>query len=98
MKYRLAVLIFCFQLIVATPSFAEANVHAEANVQTQPVAQTPEEPRPVLAVPPGYHYETHGRRDPFVNPIPKPPPVPVVVEVKPDRPPGLKGAYVNDVS
>ena len=43
----------------------------------------------MLAVPPGYKYEPRGRRDPFVNPIPKPvapePEIPLV------RPPGLKG-------
>jgi hypothetical protein len=95
MKYRLVGLIFCFELMVTSPSFA-----AEANVQSTPpaVAHVPEEPLPVLGVPQGYRYESHGRRDPFVNPIPKPPPASVVAEVKPERPPGLKGALVSEVA
>src|SRR2546423_3645350 len=94
MKYRIAILVLCFELILVTPSFAEVNV---AQV-TPPVIHVPEEPRSVLGAPQGYRYESRGRRDPFVNPIPKPPPVPVVVEVVPERPPGLKGALVKEVS
>jgi hypothetical protein len=41
--------------------------------QAQPPAPKPaEEPPPPLAVPKEYHYNGRGRRDPFVNPIPKP--------------------------
>jgi len=57
-------------------------------------APPPDEPPPVLAVPKDYKYSASGRRDPFVNPVPKPvsatPPVPVV------RPPGLKGVLVAE--
>src|SRR5262245_13996078 len=59
--------------------------------------QPQEEQAPVLAVPKDYHYNARGRRDPFVNPVPKPvqraaaaPPPPVV------RPPGLKGVLVAE--
>jgi hypothetical protein len=93
MKYRLVGLIFCFELMVTSPSFGEANVPP-----TPSVAHVPDEPRSVLAVPEGYRYESHGRRDPFVNPVPKPPVVAVAAEIKPDRPPGIKGALVNDVA
>jgi len=41
--------------------------------QAQPPAPKPaEEPPSPLAVPKEYHYNGRGRRDPFVNPIPKP--------------------------
>ena len=62
--------------------------------QTKPAVE--EEPPPVLSVPPEYRYDPRGRRDPFVNPIPKPvpeePPVPVI------RPPGLKGVLLNEAN
>jgi hypothetical protein len=52
---------------------------------------------PVLSVPKDYHYNARGRRDPFVNPVPKPvqrvTPQPVVQAV---RPPGLKGVLVAE--
>ncbi len=47
-----------------------------------------------MTVPPGFKFETAGRRDPFVNPVPKPvkpePEVPVV------RPPGPKGVLLSE--
>src|SRR5205823_11152412 len=46
---------------------------ATAFPQAQPQQQPPpEEPPPVFAVPKEYRYNARGRRDPFVNPIPKP--------------------------
>lgn len=67
------------------------------------LAQTPAapapaapEPPPVLGVPEGYRYESQGRRDPFVNPVPRPATpagaVPVV------RPPGLRGVLVTEAN
>jgi hypothetical protein len=56
-----------------------------------------EDPPPALSVPPGYRYEPRGRRDPFVNPVPKQQggvqaePVPVI------RPDGLPGVLVSEV-
>jgi hypothetical protein len=47
-----------------------------------------------LAVPDGYRYEQGGRRDPFVNPIPKPPTPPPLVPTA--RPPGLAGVLVAE--
>jgi len=65
--------------------------------QPPAAAPPPEEPPSVLSVPKDYHYNARGRRDPFVNPIPKPavktpvaPPPPVT------RPPGLKGVLVSE--
>jgi len=64
----------------------------------QPATPPPtEEPLPVLAVPKDYKYDARGRRDPFVNPVPKPaasagPAAPVV------RPPGLKGVLMAEAT
>ena len=55
-------------------------------------AKTPveDEPAPALAVPEDYRYEARGRRDPFVNPIPKPvAPPPEIPTVRPDGLPGV---------
>jgi hypothetical protein len=50
----------------------------------------------VLSVPLTYRYDPRGRRDPFVNPIPKPnPPEPEIPVV---RPPGLKGVLLNEAN
>jgi Tfp pilus assembly protein PilP len=50
-----------------------------------------------LTVPVGFKYQAEGRRDPFVNPVPKP-----VAELAPDnkpliRPDGLPGVLVSEV-
>jgi hypothetical protein len=55
----------------------------------------PEEPRSVLAVPKDYRYNARGRRDPFVNPVPKPKTAAPVAPLT-TRPPGLKGVLVNE--
>ena len=68
--------------------------------QAQKLAAPPQqqdEQAPVLSVPRDYHYNARGRRDPFVNPIPKPvqkaaPPPPAQAV----RPPGLKGVLVAE--
>lgn len=95
MKYRIAILILC-----AVTAF-ELSALAQVHVQVPPAASvTPkgsDEPVPVLAVPQGYRYDARGRRDPFVNPIPKPAP-PAVPEAQAARPSGLKGALVEEVT
>jgi hypothetical protein len=54
---------------------------------------------PVLAIPEGYVYDAAGRRDPFVNPIPPPPPSSVGGPMIPDvRPAGLPGVLLNEAS
>lgn len=60
-----------------------------------PAAKVPQEdPPPAMAVPQGYKNDMKGRRDPFINPVPKPiapePEIPVV------RPPGLKGLLLAE--
>ena len=71
-------------------------VYPQAPAQPPAAAAAPpqEEPPPVLTVPKDYRYNTRGRRDPFVNPVPKPaspePPAAVL------RPPGLKGVLMAE--
>lgn len=63
--------------------------------QTAAADLPPGELLPPLTVPRGYRYEPRGRRDPFVNPVPKP-----VAEAgnKPVvRPDGLPGVLVNEL-
>jgi hypothetical protein len=85
MMHRLSVLFFAFAA-VALPAFSQ-------QPKPQQNAAPPDAPPP-LSVPAGYHYEPRGRRDPFVNPIPKPAEeehaAPVV------RPPGLKGVLISE--
>jgi hypothetical protein len=52
----------------------------------------------VLAVPKNYRYNAQGRRDPFVNPVPKPP-TPTAAKAAPVcTAPGLKGVPVTQMS
>jgi len=64
----------------------------------QPQAKQEDEPPPAMAVPPSYKFQTRGRRDPFVNPVPKP--VDKKEEQKPPivRPPGLKGVMLSEAN
>jgi hypothetical protein len=54
----------------------------------------PAEEAPVLSVPKDYRYTARGRRDPFVNPVPKPKGTAAALE--PPRPPGLKGVALRE--
>lgn len=57
-----------------------------------------EEQTPVLTVPKDFRYNANrGRRDPFVNPVPKPKVVANTPRQEPPRPPGLKGVRVAEV-
>jgi len=56
-----------------------------------------EEPTPVLTVPKDCRYNTGpGRRDPFVNPVPKPKVAANAPRQEPPRPPGLRGVRVGE--
>ena len=100
MKYRLAILFFCFQVMVVVPLIAQVQPPAQSPAKAPAAPAPAEEPRPVLGVPEGYEYLPRGRRDPFVNPVPKPPPGPgpAAKPPEPPRPPGLKGATVEEVT
>jgi len=62
--------------------------------QSQPTPASPEDPLPVLTVPKDFRYNARGRRDPFVNPVPKP--KGIAAAPAPLRPPGLKGVAVRE--
>jgi hypothetical protein len=61
----------------------------------QPPAKQEEDPVPAMAVPSTYKFQSRGRRDPFVNPVPKP----VAQARVPDvRPPGLPGVLLSEAT
>jgi len=81
---------------------AAADVKAAATAKKDPAAgkkaqakgknakAVDEDAPPTLTVPEGYRYEIAGRRDPFVNPVPKPPaPAPDIPTIRPDGLPGV---------
>ena len=82
------------ELKAATPAPAPAAAKApEASTQ---IAEE-DEPPPPLTVPRGYRYEPRGRRDPFVNPVPKPTGAAAVATQPIVRPDGLPGVLVSEV-
>ncbi len=89
MTYRVFILISILTLAFSLTVFPQA-----AEQKPPAAAAPPEEPPPVLAVPKDYHYNPRGRRDPFVNPVPKP--KAAVVAPPSARPPGLKGVLVAE--
>lgn len=93
MMYRAIVLICFLSAALSLRLDLKAQSQSKAPPQKQ---QEQEDALPVLTVPPGYKYDARGRRDPFVNPIPKPkdeqPVTPVV------RPPGLRGVLVSETT
>ena len=66
-------------------------VFPQAQSQNSPA----EEPPPVLAVPKDYRYNARGRRDPFVNPVPRPKAA-TPAALPSARPPGLKGVLLSE--
>jgi len=95
--------ILIFMVTMALDLSAQAKAY-QAKGKAKSKAKAPEaapvdEGPPPMHVPQGYKYDRKGRRDPFINPVPKPvaseddkPVVPAV------RPPGLKGVLVNEVN
>ena len=89
MTHRIHILISVLILGLALTAFPQAKPAA-------PPPAPAEEPAPVLSVPKDYKYDQRGRRDPFVNPVPKPK---VVVIAPPSaRPAGLKGVLVAEAT
>jgi len=85
-----------FVLLLTLTLSVTVFVHAQTPTPPAPAAPQ-EDPLPALAVPKNYHYNAHGRRDPFVNPVPKPKATAGASPVVPKRPPGLKGVLVEEV-
>jgi len=89
---RRAFILGIFVLVLSPMGFSQAQLAAPNQA---------EEPLSPLAVPKEYHYNGRGRRDPFINPIPKPV---VPVTAGGPRPPqcpqaqGLKGVLVGQAA
>jgi len=80
-------------LTIATLGFAIYAQTPAAPPAAQP-AKPVEEPPPAMAVPQVYRFQTRGRRDPFVNPVPKPAAPVAVVPI--ERPKGPKGVLLSE--
>jgi hypothetical protein len=83
-------------LFLLAASVGQALAQAPPPKGAQPPAKQEDEAPPAMAVPPQYKFETRGRRDPFVNPVPKP--VAPVALAPAVRPPGLKGVLVSEAN
>src|SRR5438132_11493180 len=96
--YRVFILVGILSLAFSWTAFPQA---APANPPAPAAAPAPpEEPAPPLSVPKSYRYDRRGRRDPFVNPIPKPLQQKAAAGVAPPsaRPDGLKGVLVAEAT
>ena len=93
MNYR-----FVLLLILGMVTFPAWERESVARTMPPQEEQEEEVELPALAIPTGYRYDPSGRRDPFVDPVPPPPPEvidtgPVIPTV---RPPGLPGVLLNE--
>jgi hypothetical protein len=92
MKHRVLLLV-ALALTWASTAIPQARKPAQPAVP----ALVEDEPPSVFIVARDYKYDARGRRDPFINPVPKPVvekrAAPVVV-----RPPGLKGVLVVEAA
>jgi len=83
--------IFVLILTLSRPGLSQAQ---QAQPQTPP-----EEPPPALSVPKDYRYNARGRRDPFVNPVPKPVQRAAAAPAETRQcPQGLKGILVGQAT
>ena len=71
---KMTVLIVIFVLLLSPMAFSQAQPPPPAAPAPAPAPKPEEPPLSPLAVPKDYHYNGRGRRDPFINPIPKPAP------------------------
>jgi hypothetical protein len=97
---KIFILIAIFILALSSMAFPQAQPQKPPE---EPPQKPPEEPLPVLAVPKDYRYTSRGRRDPFVNPIPKPVTPPAAagrppVAVTCPQPQGLKGIMLSQTT
>jgi Tfp pilus assembly protein PilP len=79
----------------AAPQAAATTPPAKAPAKAPAKVQVEDDP-PVLTVPEGFRYDQRGRRDPFVNPVPKAPAPRSQEEQLPPRPDGLPGVLVGE--
>jgi hypothetical protein len=88
--YRIIISVIMLIVGLGLVAYPQAPAQAPAAAAAPPQ----EEPPPMLTVPKDYRYNTRGRRDPFVNPVPKPPSTEPPAAIQ--RPPGLKGVLVAE--
>lgn len=92
----------------AANAASAAKTPATADAPKKPAADDPksaaaksakvDDPPPALSVPPGFEYTPRGRRDPFVNPVPRTQVAGTTEEALPlARPDGLPGVLVSEV-
>ena len=81
-------------LLFAVCAVVETTAQAPAPAAKPVDQRTIEEPVSALAVPTNFRYNALGRRDPFVNPVPKP--VRAESDIPKDRPRGLKGVLLSE--
>jgi hypothetical protein len=88
---RLFILII---MVTAGAGTLQAQAKSKAAPPAKAAGPPKVEPPPAMAVPKDYQYDRRGRRDPFINPVPKPvnagPAIPAI------RPPGLPGVLVSE--
>ena len=85
-------------ILFSLPMALVLGVVAQAAFQQPRPGQPPPPPTegetlPVMAVPQSYRYDSRGRRDPFVNPVPKPKTTAIVPII---RPKGLAGVMISE--
>lgn len=84
-----------YRILIAGYLISVGGMAAFAQAAQQP-AEVPQDPPPAMSVPEGYKYDQRGRRDPFVNPVPRP--VDPEPEIPAVRPPGLRGILISEVT
>jgi len=86
-----------YRVLAVTIFWIAAWALPELSQAAQPATPPPpDDPPPVLSVPKDYKYDSRGRRDPFVNPVPKPVSAAGTPAAPAIRPPGLKGVLVAE--
>ena len=83
-------------LLLATIIELVGFAQTPAQPKGAPPPKQEDEPPPAMAVPPAYRFESRGRRDPFVNPVPKPVSAAPLLPIA--RPPGLKGVLLSEAT
>src|SRR5712671_1688222 len=97
MMYRAFIILGTLTLAVSLSAFAQAP--SPQPPAPAAAAPPPEEPPPPLAVSKDYRYNPRGRRDPFVNPVPKPVQAQRAAVVPPSaRPDGPRGVLIAEVT
>ena len=88
------VILFSLAMALVLGVVAQAAFQQPRPGQQPPPPPTEGETPPVMSVPQSYRYDSRGRRDPFVNPVPKPKPTDAIVQIP--RPKGLPGVMISE--